>query len=80
VTIQADRIFTQMDAEKKVKCKRLCIEVQRIWNLKYKIAPSNNSNHRRNNKYLRKHLEAIPEKHSINSLQNAAVLGISHVM
>jgi hypothetical protein len=31
-------------------------------------------------KGLKKHLEAIPGKHSIDSLQKTAVLGTSHVM
>jgi hypothetical protein len=30
-------------------------------------------------KGLRKHLEAIPGKHSIDSLQKTAILGTSHI-
>jgi hypothetical protein len=29
---------------------------------------------------LRKHLEAVPGKHSIDSLQKTAILGTSHIM
>jgi hypothetical protein len=38
-TIPADRNVTQKGAEKKFKCKTLCIDVQRMWNLKFKITP-----------------------------------------
>jgi hypothetical protein len=37
---------------------------------------NNNNNNNNNNKYL----ETIPGKHSIDSLQKAAVLGTSHII
>ena len=33
VTIPADRNVVQKEAEKKLKYKSLCIEIQRMWNL-----------------------------------------------
>ena len=39
VTIPADRNIVQKEAEKKLKYESLCIEVQRMWNLKCKIVP-----------------------------------------
>ena len=38
VAIPADRNAVQKEAEKK-KYKSLCIEIQRMWNLKYTIVP-----------------------------------------
>ena len=37
VAIPADRNVVQKEAEKKLKYKSLCIEIQRIWNLKCTI-------------------------------------------
>ena len=37
VAIPADRNFVQKGAEKKLKYKILCIEIQRMWNLKCTI-------------------------------------------
>jgi hypothetical protein len=60
---------------KKLKNKRLGIEIQRMWNLKYTIMPVIIGATGIGTKILRKNLEAIPEKHSTDSLQQTAVLG-----
>ena len=39
VAIPADRNFVQKEAEKKLKYKSMCIEIQRMWNLKCTIVP-----------------------------------------
>jgi len=39
VAIPADRSVVQKEAEKKLKYKSVCIEVQRMWNLKCTIIP-----------------------------------------
>jgi len=39
VAIPADRNVLQKEAEKKLKYKSLCIEIQRMWNLKWTIVP-----------------------------------------
>ena len=41
---------------------------------------SNNWSRWNGNKKLKKHLEAVPGKHSIDSLQKTAVLGTSHII
>ena len=39
VAVPAERNIVQKEAEKKIKCKSLCIEIQGMWTLKYKIIP-----------------------------------------
>jgi hypothetical protein len=39
VAIPADRNVVQKEAEKKLKYKSLCTEIQRMWKLKCKIIP-----------------------------------------
>ena len=39
VAIPADRNVVQKEAEKKLKYKSLCIEIQRMWNMKCSIIP-----------------------------------------
>ena len=40
MAIPADRNVVQKVAEKKLKYKRLCIEIKRVWNLKCTITPT----------------------------------------
>jgi len=81
VAIPTDRNVVQKEAEKKLKYKSLGIEVQRMWNLKCTIIPliiiGATGIVTRN---LRKNLEDIPGKHSIDSLQKTAILGTSHTI
>ena len=41
---------------------------------------SNNWSHWNSNECLRKNLEPVPRKHSIDSLQQTAILGTSHII
>jgi hypothetical protein len=68
------------EAEKKLKYKSLCIEIQRMWNLKCTIIPVIIGATGILTRSLRKNLEAVPGKHSIDSLQKTAVLGTSHII
>ena len=70
----------QKEAEKKLKYKSLCIEIQRMWNLKCTIIPIIIGATGIVTRSLRKNLEAVPEKHSIDSLKKTAVLGTSHII
>ena len=72
--------FVQKEAEKKLKYKSLCIEIQRMWNLKCKVIPIIIGAIGIVTRSLRKNLEAVPEKHSTDSLQKTAILGTSHII
>ena len=69
VAIPADRNVVQKEAEKKLKYINLCIEIQRMWNLKCTIIPVITGATGIVTRSLRKNLEAVPGKHSIHSLQ-----------
>jgi hypothetical protein len=73
VAIPADRNVVQKEAEKKLKYKSLCIEIQRMWKLKCTIIPVITGATGMVTRSLRKHLEAVPGKHSIDSLQKRAI-------
>jgi hypothetical protein len=51
-----------------------------MWNLKCKIIPVIIGATGVVTRSLRKNLEAIPGKHSIDSLQKTAILGTSHII
>ena len=80
VAIPADRNVVQKEAEKKLKYKSLYIETQRKCNLKCTIIPVITGATGIVTRSLRKNLEAVPGKHSIDSLQKTAVLGTSQII
>ena len=80
MAIPADRNVVQKEAEKKLNYKSLCIEIQRMWNLKCTIIPVIIGATGIVTRSLRKNSEAVPGKHSIDSLQKTAVLGTSHLI
>jgi len=81
VAIPADRNIVQKEAEKKLKYMSLCIEIQRMWNLKCTIVPVIIGATGIVTRSLRKNFEAVlPGKHSIDSLQKTAILGTSHTI
>ena len=80
MAIPADRNVERKAAEKKLKYKSLCVEIQRMWNLKCTIIPVIIGTTGIVTRRLRKNLEALPGKHSIDSLQKTAVLGTSHII
>jgi len=80
VAIPADRNVVQKEAEKKLKYKSSCIEIQRMCNLKCTIIPVIIGATGIVTRSLRKNLEAVPGKRSIDSLQKAAILGTSHII
>ena len=80
VAIPADRNVVQQEVEKKLKYKSLCIEIQRMWNLKCTVVPVIIGATEIVTRSLRKNLETIPGKHSIGSLQKTAILGTSYII
>ena len=81
VTIPADRNVMQKEAEKKLQYKSLCIELQQMWNMKCMITPLIIGATRIVTKGLKKNLEAILRKHSIDSLQKIdSYIGTSHII
>ena len=57
-----------------------CIEIQRMCYLKYTIVPVIIGATGVVTRSLRKSLEAVPGRHSIDSLQKTAILGTSHII
>ena len=80
IIIPADRNVVQKEAEKKLKYKSLCIQIKRMWNLKCMIIAIIIGATGIVTRSLRKNLEAVPGKHSIDSLQKTATLGTSHII
>jgi hypothetical protein len=72
VAIPTEGNVVQNEAEKKLKYKTSGIEIQRMCNLKPTIIPAVTGATGTVTKSLRKYLETIPGKHSIDSLQKTA--------
>jgi hypothetical protein len=80
MAILVDRNVMQRKAEKKLKYKSLCIEIQQMWNMNCMIIPVIIGAIGMITRGLKKNLEAIPGKHSIDSLQKTAIFGTSHII
>ena len=70
----------QKEAEKNLKYYSLCIEIQRMWKLKFTFIPVIIGATEIVMRMLRKNLEAVPGKYSIDSPQKTAILGTSHII
>jgi hypothetical protein len=62
----------------RLKYKSLCIEIQRMWNMKCTVIPVIIGATGIVMTSLRKNLEAIPGKHSIDSLKKTYAWNITH--
>ena len=80
VAIRAERNVVRMEAKKKLKYQSLCLEIRRMWNMKCMITPVIIGATGIGTKSLKYVLKATPGKHSIDSLQNTALLGTSHII
>jgi hypothetical protein len=80
VAIPTDRNVTQKKAVKKLKYNSSCIEIYRMWNIKCMIIPVIIGANEIVTKGLKRDLEAIPGKQSIDLLQTELYLDISRNM
>ena len=80
MAIPADRNVVQKEPEKKLKYNSLCIEIQRMWNLKCTVVPVIIGATGIVTRGLKKNVEAVLAKHSIDSLQKTAILGTAHTI
>ena len=80
VAITADRNVVQKEAETTLNYKSLCKEIQRMLNMKCKIISVIIGATGIVTKGLKKNLEAVPGKHSIDTLQKTAIRGTSHII
>ena len=80
MAIPADRNVIQKESKNELKYRSLCIEKQRMWNIKCVIIPVGTGATGILTKGLKEHLDAIPAKHSTDSLQKTAVIGTSHII
>jgi hypothetical protein len=80
VAIPWDKNVIQKEPENKLKYKNLSIEIQRMWNMKCLVIPVIIGATGIVTKGLKKYLETIPGKHSIDYLKKTALLGTSHII
>ena len=78
MAIPADRNVTQKEAAEKLKYNSLCTEIRRLRYMKCMIIQEITGATGIVTKVVKKHLEVVPGKHSIESLQKTAALGTSH--
>jgi hypothetical protein len=69
IIIPPDKTVIQKEAEKKLKCKNLSVEIQRMWNMKCFVIPVIIGATGIVSKSFQNYLETIPGQHSIDSLQ-----------
>ena len=65
---------------KEVKIQEFMYLIQQMWNLKCTIIPIIIGATGKVTRRLRKNLEAVPGKHSTDSLQKTTILGTSHII
>ena len=76
----ADITIIEKEQEKILKYQDLRIELQKLWNIKFKVVPvvvgllgSYTTN-------LLCHLEALPGSHKLDQLLKSALLGSAHIL
>jgi hypothetical protein len=79
VAIPTDKNGIQ-ESEKKLKYKNLSIEIQRMWKMKCFVIPVIIGAIGIVTKELKKYLETIPGKHSIDSLQKKQLYWEHHTL
>jgi len=80
VALPAERNVVQKEEEKLLKYKCLCIEIKRMWDLKCTFVLVIIGATGIVTRSLRRNLDDITGKHSIDSLQKTAILETSHII
>ena len=80
MAIPADRNVVQKGSGKEVKIQEFVYRDTASVEPEMYDHTSNNWSHWDSNENLRINLEAVPGKHSIDSLQKTAILGTSHII
>jgi len=75
-----DRWTETIHEGKQNKYKSLCTEIQQMCYMKCNIIPVTTGANKIVTEVLKKNLEALLRKHSIDSLQKTAVLGTAHII
>jgi hypothetical protein len=78
VAIPSDRNVIQNESENKLKYKNLCIEIQRMWNMKCFVTPVIIAATGIVTRGLKIYLETIPGKHLIDIYKNSCTRNITH--
>ena len=78
--IPADINLTQKETEKKRKYRNFCTEIRQMWIMKCMIVPVIIGATGRVKKGFKKLLDNMPRKHSVDSQQKTAALGMSHII
>jgi hypothetical protein len=78
VAIPADRNVVQKEAEKKLKYESLCIEIQRMWNLKCTIIPITIG--ATGNEKLKEKFGSCTRKSFDRFTTKTTILGTSHII
>jgi hypothetical protein len=80
VPIPGDRNVIKKETEKILQYRYLTTEIQRMWNVKTRVAPVTIGATGNISKSFRKYLSSVPGKHGIKELQKTAVLGTAHTL
>jgi hypothetical protein len=80
VAIPGDRNVIKKEDEKILKYKDLIRKLERMWNVKTKVAPVTIGATGTISKSFRKYLSSVPGKHNIKELQKTAILGTAHIL
>jgi hypothetical protein len=80
VAIPSDRNVIQKQSKKNLKYKKFSIEIQRKWNMECLVIPVIIVATGIASRGIRKYLEKIPGKHSMESPHKTAVLRTLHII
>jgi hypothetical protein len=80
MSVSEDSNVNQKEAEKILKYKDLTIEIQRMWNVKFRAIPVTMGATGTISKSFRKYVSTIPGNHEFKELQKTATLCTAHIL